>query len=244
MSVLRTRRSEPQSITLTRAMISYPPVTGKLVTEGSEQIGVITPVSLMKGRAKDVAAKIADLEKQGAKRFILDLRHCSTGDAAEGIAVANLFLDNGLITYSQGQKSAKQEFKADASKAVTKKPLVIIVHRGTAGPAEIAASALLEAKRADVVGERTFGDAGIRKAITMEDGGAVILTVAKYYSPAAKAIQDNGVTPNVLQAETEATPGGDSDDDAAADPGAADAKPAPTGPDLMMKQAIATVVKK
>ncbi len=240
ISVLRTRRSEPQTITLTRAMLVYPAVTGKMMTEQGESIGVISTVSLTRGRAKDIAAKIADLEKQGAKRFVLDLRHCSTGDPAEGIAVANLFMDSGTITYSVGQKVPRQDFKADPSKAVTKKPLVVIVHRGTAGAAEIAAAALLDSKRADVVGERTFGDAGVRKAITMDDGAAVILTVAKYYNGAAKAIQDNGVTPNVLQAETADAVAPDGDDDSTPDSD----KPAAAGPDLMMKQALATVVKK
>jgi carboxyl-terminal processing protease len=242
LSVLRTRRSEPQTISLTRAMLVYPPVTAKLVTDqGPDPIGVIATDSLAAGRAKEIAAKVADLEKKGAKRFILDLRHCSTGDPAEGVALANLFLDKGLITYSQGQKEARQDFQADASKAITKAPLVVIVHRGTAGAAEIAAAALLDSKRADVVGERTFGDAGKRKAITMDDGGAVILTVAKYYSPSAKAIQDTGVTPNVLQAETDASaPDGD-EDPSVPD---ADIKPAAAGPDMIMKQAIATLLKK
>jgi carboxyl-terminal processing protease len=241
ISVLRTRRSEPQNVTMTRAMRVYPPVTAKLVTEpGSDPVGVISTVSLGRGRAKEIAAKIADLEKQGAKRFVLDLRHCSTGDISEGVALANLFIGNGLITYSQGQKIARQDFQADASKAVTKAPLVVIVHRGTAGAAEVAAAALLDSKRADVVGERSFGDAGIRKAITMDDGSAVILTVAKYYSPSAKAIQDTGVMPNVLQADTDSVGAPDSPDD---DLPAADVQPMP-GPDLMMKQAIATVTKK
>jgi carboxyl-terminal processing protease len=239
ISVLRTRRSEPQDFTLTRAMRVYPAVTGRLVTDqGAEPIGVISTVSLGRGRAREIAAKVTDLEKQGAKRFILDLRHCSTGDISEGIALANVFMDKGLITYSQGQKSPRQDFQADPSKAVTKAPLAVIVHRGTAGAAEVVAAALLDSKRADVVGERTFGDAGVRKAITMDDGGAVILTVAKYYSPSLKAIQDTGVTPNIPQAETEA--GTDSDDDSIPD---ADVHPA-AGPDLMMKQAIATVTKK
>ena len=79
---------------------------------------------------------------------------------------------------------------------------MVIVNRGTAGAAEVAAAALLESKRADVVGERTYGDAAIRKPVTMDDGSAVILSVAKYYSPAGKAIQDTGVTPNVAQADT------------------------------------------
>ena len=195
MSVLRVRKSEPQKVTIVRSALAYPPVTGRLVTDhGPEPIGVIQTVSLAPGRVKEVAAKIADLEKQGAKRLVLDLRHCSTGAPEEGIALANLFLDKGLITYSQGQKVSRQDYQAAASKAITKLPLAVITNRGTAGPAEIAAAALLESKRADVVGERTYGNAAVRKAVTMEDGSAVILSVAKYYSPGGKAIQDTGVT--------------------------------------------------
>src|SRR5580700_6445496 len=229
ISVLRTRRSEPQSVTLTRAMLVYPPITSRLVTDqGSDAIGVISTESLGRGRAKEIAAKVADLQRQGAKRFILDLRHCSTGDLAEGVALANVFIDKGLITYSLGQKIARQDFQADASKAVTKAPLVLIVHRGTAGPAEVAAAALLDSKRADVVGERSFGDAAVRKAINMDDGAAVILSVAKYYSPSGKAIQDTGVTPNILQGDAEAAQTPDSDDDTVPD---ADAPHPATGPD-------------
>ncbi len=243
ISVLRTRRSEPQTMKLTRAMLVYPPVTARLVTDQGEPFGVISTSSLGTGRAKEIAAKIADLEKQGAKRFILDLRHCFTGEASEGIAVANLFEDKGLITYSVGQKVARQDYQADASKQVTKAPLVVIVNRGTAGAAEITAAALLDSKRADVVGEHTFGDAGIRKAITMDDGGAVILSVAKYYAPvAAKAIQDTGVTPDVVQAETDATAGTPDGDGVEQEPDA-DVKPA-AGPDLIMKEAVKTLLIK
>ena len=78
---------------------------------------------------------------------------------------------------------------------MTQIPLVVITNRGTASAAEIAAAALQDNSRADVVGERTFGDASIRRAVTMDDGSAIILSVAKYYSPAGKSIQDDGVTP-------------------------------------------------
>jgi carboxyl-terminal processing protease len=127
--------------------------------------------------------------------------------------VANLFMDKGLIAYSQGQKSPRQDHTASSSKAVTKLPLVVLVNRGTAAAAEVAAGALLDSKRAQLVGEPTYGDAAIRRAITMDDGSAVILSVAKYYTPSGKAIQDVHVTPNVLQAETTAAI--DNDDDPA-----------------------------
>ena len=234
MSVLRARKSEAQKVELTRAVLVYPGVTAKLVTDqGPQPIGLIQTFTLAPGRVKEIAAKIEDLEKQGAKKLVLDLRYCATGSDEDGIALANLFIDKGLITYTIGQKAARQDFQAAASKAITKAPLALIVNRGTAGAAEIAAAALLDSKRADLVGERTYGDASIRKAITMDDGSAVILSVAKYYSPSGTSIQDKGVTPGTLQADADPTATSDDDDDSDT---AATPAPAKTGVDpVLMK---------
>jgi carboxyl-terminal processing protease len=233
MSVLTPKQADPQKMKLVRAPLVYPAVSGKLVTDqGPDPIGLIMASTLQTGRAKDIATKINDLEKQGAKRLMLDLRYCALGPDDEGIAVANLFMDKGLITYTQGQKSPRQDHAAAASKAITKLPLVVLVNRGTAGPAEIAAGALLDSKRATLVGEPTYGDAAIRKAITMDDGSAVILSVAKYYTPSGKAIQDVHVTPNVLQAETTAVV--ESDDDTGNGP-VVPAQPAKPGEDEILK---------
>jgi carboxyl-terminal processing protease len=204
LSVLTARQADPLPLTLTRAPLTYPAVTAKLVTDkGPEAVGVITVGALLEGRSKDIAQKIQDLQKQGAKKLMLDLRYCGIGPADEGIAVANLFMDSGLITYTQGQKMRRTDSTAVASKAITKLPLVVLTNRGTAGAAEVAAAALQESKRATLVGEPTFGDAAVRKAVTLPDGGAVILAVAKYYAPNGKAIQDTRVTPSVLQAQFE-----------------------------------------
>lgn len=244
ISVLRVRKSEPQKVTLTRANLAYPPVTSRLITDqGPQPIGYIQTSTLSDERVKEIAAKVQDLEKQGAKKLILDLRHSDTGAPESGIALANLFLNNPtLITYSMGQKVSREDYKADPSKAITNLPLAVIVGRGTAGPSEIAAAALLDSKRADVVGEHTYGDAAIRKAVTMDDGSAVILSVAKYYSPSGKAIQDTGVTPDVAQAETDPNAITDDDSDLQDVPAPA-ANPKP-GPDLMLKAAVDTVNKK
>jgi carboxyl-terminal processing protease len=85
--------------------------------------------------------------------------------------------------------------------------LVVLVNRGTAGPAEVIAAAILENARGDVVGDKTFGEGSIQKVMEIPDGSALILSVAKYYSPSGKALQDSAVTPNILVA--------DNDDDAA-----------------------------
>jgi carboxyl-terminal processing protease len=174
-------------------------------------VGYLHIMSLAGDRVAEAKAKIADLKRQGAKYMVLDLRHCSTGEQDKGIALANLFLDKGEITYLEGQKVPKKEFDAQPGDQVWKEPLVVITNRSTAGGAEIAASALLADKRAQVVGERTYGDASVRKTIEMDDGGAVILSVAKYFAPNGKAIQDTGVVPSVQLAENDNTPELDQD---------------------------------
>jgi len=200
VGVLRFRKPEPQKLTLTRAIVEYPAVTAKMLPD---EIGLVQVESLEGNNVKEAAAKVEDLQKQGAKKIVLDLRHCSTGAPEQGAKLANLFLDKGLITYVQGQKTPRADTNAEASADISKLPLVVVVDRGTADGAEIASAALLEDKRAEVVGERTYGDASVRKVITLDDGSAVILSVAKYYSPSGKAIQDNGVTPSVPIAEVE-----------------------------------------
>jgi len=206
MSVLTPRQSEPENIKLTRSALVYPSVTGRMIADqGPTGVGLIVAPTLRPGQVAAVRQQVMDLEKQGAKKLILDLRFTALGPPEEGVGLANLFMDKGLITYTVGQKSRRQDFNAIPANAVTKLPLVVLMNTGTAGAAEVAAAALLNSKRAQLVGSPSWGDAAIRKAVTMDDGGAVILSVAKFYAPNGKAIQDTRVTPDVLQAQFEAT---------------------------------------
>src|ERR1700683_4977983 len=231
VSVVRARRAEPQKMSITRDVITIPPVTDKMV---EENIGYIKVDALTKGKAQEVAAKIKSLEKSGAKKFILDLRNTSQGEESEGVATANLFLNHGTITYLQGQKFPREAFHADPSKAITSLPVAVLVNKGTAGAAEVVAAAILENARGDVVGEKTFGEGSLPKTFDLPDGGALILSVAKYYSPSGKAIQETAVTPNVLVADD--TDNAISDDDeqepAATEP---EAKPKNTQDDQLHK---------
>ncbi len=190
--------AEPEKISITRAIVPIPAVADKMM---EADIGYVKAEALTKGKAQDISAKIKALEKAGAKKILLDLRNCAEGDESEGIAVANLFLNHGTITYLQGQKFPRQTFNADPAKAITNLPVALLVNRGTSGAAEIVASAILENARGDVVGDKTFGDGSVAKTFELPDGGALILSIAKYYSPSGKAIQDAAVTPNVLVAD-------------------------------------------
>jgi len=201
LSVVRVRRPEPQVVKLTRAMTVLPPVDSKML---ADQVGYINIDALSTANVKEVAAAVQKLQKDGAKKLVVDVRGCSIGSPEDGIALANLFVNKGRITYVQGQKVPRQNFEADPAKAITTLPLAVLTNRGTADGAEILAAAVQDNKRGKVIGERTYGDAAQRKAITMEDGGAVILSVAKYYTPDGKAIQDTGVVPATVVAEAEA----------------------------------------
>ena len=233
-SVLRFTRPEPQKVTLTRTAIVLPAVSNKML---ADNIGYVQVQSLAGSRLADVEAAVKLAEKQGAKRFILDLRNCATGDAEQGVALANLFEGQALLTYTEGQKQTRKNFAAVATKVATRLPLTVVTNRGTAGAAEVAAAALLEAKRAPVVGERTYGDAAVRKTIMMDDGAAVILSVAKYYSPSGKAIQDTGVTPSVPVLDQQNVPTGDEDESAPP------AEPKKAAEDEILKKAIEIAIK-
>jgi carboxyl-terminal processing protease len=200
VEVVRSRRAEPQKMVITRDIVSIPAVTDKVMEDG---IGYIQVDAFTKGKSQEIAGKLKALQKAGAKKLILDLRNCALGEEAEGIATANLFLNHGTITYLQGQKYPREAFNADPAKDITNLPVAVLVNKGTAGPAEVVAAAVLENARGDVVGDKTFGDGSVQKTIEMPDGSALILSVAKYYTPSGKAIQDTAITPNILVADVD-----------------------------------------
>jgi carboxyl-terminal processing protease len=223
VAVVRARKAEPQKMVITRDVTAIPPVTDKTIEGG---IAYVKAEALTKGKAQEIASKIKSLEKSGAKKILLDLRNCAEGDENEGVAVANLLLNHGTITYLQGQKYPREAFNADPAKAITALPVVVLVNRSTAGAAEIVAAAVLENARGDVVGDKTFGDGSVQKTIDLPDGAALILSVAKYYSPSGKAIQETAVTPNVVVADADQDDGASPDDeDQATTPAQEEEKP-------------------
>jgi len=200
LGVVRVRHPEPQTVKLTRTALAIPPVEGKMLPG---QVGYLDVNALTSVQVGQAAAAIQKLQKDGAQKLVVDLRDCALGSPEEGLAFANLFIGKGRLIYLKGQRVPQQNIDADPSKVITSLPLAVLINHGTADGAEVAAAALGDNKRAQLVGERTYGDAALRKAITMDDGGAIILSVAKYYSADGKAIQDADVTPAYLVAEPE-----------------------------------------
>jgi carboxyl-terminal processing protease len=201
LNVVRARHPEPTTMTLIRANVVLPAVEAKML---ADKVGYINIDGVSPAQVKETAAAVQKLQKDGAQKIVVDVRDCASGSIEDGIALANLFVGKGRITYLKGQKYPQKNFEADPAKAVTTLPLAVLTNNGTAAAAEILAAAVQDNKRGNVVGERTHGDAALRQAITMDDGGAIILSVAKYYTPESnKAIQDTGVVPATLVREAE-----------------------------------------
>jgi carboxyl-terminal processing protease len=235
LSVVRARRGPaPDKIELTRVAPSLPPV-GETLYENSS-ILYLKPGVLDHDHVQQVEVKLKGMPKAGNKKVLLDLRDVAAGDMPEATRLANFFLKDGTIAMLEGQKVQKQTFTADASKSINvTAPVVVLVNRGTAGPAELVAAALLENKRAELVGEKTFGEGAQQKTFELPDGAALILSVAKYESPSGKKLQDDGVTPGVLVASNQDQAAGVDEDGAPSDNQAAPVKPSVTVDEQLSK---------
>jgi carboxyl-terminal processing protease len=202
LSVIKGSQGLPEKLTLTREVLKDIPLVAQKLDTNTAYVRVPT---FDKGKSEEIAAKLKELIAGGSSKIVLDLRDCAGGSEEEGEKTANLFLSHGLITYLYGQRFPRKDVVAQASDQITSLPLVVLINQSTAGPAEVVAGAILDNKRGDVVGINSFGVGDYQKLIPVGDGSALLLSVAKYYTPDGKPIPGNGITPNVIQAaESEA----------------------------------------
>ena len=193
LSVVRPGKPDPEKVTLTRAITGAPALDERQL-EGAT-ILYLKPGALTASRVDEMATA---LKSAAGRKVLLDLRDSAGGDAEQGVRLANFFIKQGTLAVLEGQKFPRQTFTADPAKFITDAPLVVLINRGTYGPAELTAAAIRDAKRGDVVGERSFGLGSVQKTIELPDGAALLLTVAKYQTAAGKKIQDEAVAPTVV----------------------------------------------
>ena len=168
---------------------------------GDENSAYVHVMRLGKGKAQEIGTALRGLlTKQHADKIVLDLRDCAGGDVDEAVKTASFFMDKGLVAYAVGQRYPRQDFPVEPAGETFKQPLAVLINQSTAGPAELVAAAVLANKRGQVVGTRSFGVGVVQKLIPVGDGSGLLLSVAKYYAPDGKVINDNGVTPSVVQA--------------------------------------------
>ncbi|MFN0279343.1 MAG: S41 family peptidase [Pyrinomonadaceae bacterium] len=172
---------KPQTIKVARGTYKVPNAESRIETG---KIGVIKVYSLEDGESSDIRTQVSSLAKQGVQKIILDLRGVAAGSLAEGVAVANLFIKDGDIAKVIGRESkVLTNYSADPTKAIFDGKMAVLINLSTAGAAEVVASAILDRKRGEVIGETSFGSGTEQKLFPLTSGGGYLLTVAKWASP-------------------------------------------------------------
>jgi carboxyl-terminal processing protease len=138
-------------------------------------------------------------EKAGLKGLVLDLRNNPGGLLTQAVRVADLFLDSGMIVYTEGRiESQKQKYFAQKDGSWMDFPMVVLVNGGSASASEIVAGALQDHKRAVVLGTKTFGKGSVQTILPLDDNSALRLTTARYFTPKGRSIQAMGIVPDII----------------------------------------------
>ena len=197
LGVLRAGVGEPLYFTVTRGDIPVNSVDAKFIIEPKvesqkqkDKIGFVRVNKFGETTYKEFIAALADLKAQGATSFIVDLRENSGGYMEQAIRMANEFLSRGeLIVYSEGRAYPRYEATANGSGRFKDVPLVVLIDNFSASASEIFAGAMQDNDRATIVGRRSFGKGLVQQQMPFNDGSAVRLTVARYYTPSGRCIQ-------------------------------------------------------
>lgn len=254
LRILRAN-TRPLTLTVKRGTFRAPAAEARME---AGRIGILRVNSFAPGEAADAKSRVQDLLKQGAQKLVVDLRGTAGGSIEEAVAVANLFIKDGVLAQTSGREGKTlKTFDADPKATIFQGPAVVLIDSGTAGAAEVVASAFMERNRGQVVGEKSFGAGAEQQLFTLRGGDGLLLTTVKWASGSGKPFlgedrNHSGVTPSVTVKGAELTEAIDPEDltgndDDAVKPGQAPDKPqvapepnTPKAPveDLQMKKAI------
>lgn len=198
LTIMRKTEREPMEIELTRAVVKVKSVRQRLL---DKDMGYVRISQFQVRTGEDLAKAIAALNKENGgdlKGLILDLRNNPGGVLNASVDVSNLFLDGGLIVYTEGRiANAKMRFEAKKGDVLNGRPIVVLVNEGSASASEIVAGALQDQGRALIVGRTTFGKGSVQTLLPLNNGAAIKLTTALYYTPSGRSIQAEGIKPDI-----------------------------------------------
>ncbi|HEY0364857.1 MAG TPA: S41 family peptidase [Pyrinomonadaceae bacterium] len=254
LRVLRAN-SSPLTINVKRGAARAASAEGRLE---ATRAGILRINSFADGEAADVRTRLQDLLKQGAQKIVIDMRDTAGGSLTEAVTVANFFIKDGVLAQTIGREGkALKTFTADPKATIFTGPVVALIDSGTAGAAEVVASAIMERNRGQVVGEKSFGAGTEQQLFSLRGGDGLLLTTVKWASSNGKTFlgedrAHSGVTPNVEVKGQEVSEAVDpdeltgNDDDAITKPEQGNEKrdvtPAPTtkpaAEDLQLKKAL------
>jgi carboxyl-terminal processing protease len=190
--------AKPEDIVITRSIIKIRSIKARMY---DDRIGYIRIASFQEKTVNDLKKALKDLDgpSQSLKGLVLDMRNNPGGLLNQAVEISDCFLKSGVIVSTKGKtKSLENTFSARDNGDEPACPIVILVNEGTASAAEIVSGALRDNRRAIIVGARTFGKGSVQTVIPLEDGSALKLTTAKYYTPSGRSIQAEGIAPDIF----------------------------------------------
>lgn len=196
LMVLSEGDEKPHQVTLERDKIQLHSVKSRILEPG---LGYLRISQFQNNTGNDARKALDKLAKEDSLRgLVLDLRNNPGGVLGGAVEVADLFMDNGLIVYTQGrEKSSRSDFNAKPGDRLNGMPMVVLVNGGSASASEIVAGALQDQGRAIVVGNRTFGKGSVQTVLPLSKDKALKLTTARYYTPDGRSIQAEGIEPDI-----------------------------------------------
>lgn len=200
ISILREGWSEIKDFALVRDVIPIHSVKHKTLEEG---YGYARIINFQDKTSQDLKSALDDLEQQNKplKGLILDLRNNPGGLLDQAVRVADEFIEDGIVVYTDGRiKSQNVRFTAHKGEKPHPYPIIVLVNEGSASASEIVAGALQDHKKAIILGAQTFGKGSVQTVIPLDDGSGLRLTTALYYTPSGRSIQAKGITPDIIVA--------------------------------------------
>ncbi len=199
LTVISEGADEPREVEIVRDIIEVRSVSSRMLEEG---YGYLRIASFQSNTQQALNEHIAELRSENdgedLRGVVLDLRNNPGGVLTAAVSVADTFLDDGLIVYTDGRiGESKMRYNAQSGDALNGAPIVVLVNQGSASASEIVAGALQDHQRALVVGSQSFGKGSVQTIQDLRDGSALKLTTARYYTPDGRSIQAEGILPDV-----------------------------------------------
>jgi carboxyl-terminal processing protease len=194
LTIIRGNQADPHVVDLRREALAPSDVTGRIAASG---VAYVRIAAIGAKTADQVKKEVGDLTKSGAIKLIVDVRRTSGGALEDGLAVARLFVGQGVLAMRETRGIEKQTINAAVGDGAITAPAVLLIDTGTSGAAELFAAALSGNKRADLIGEHTIGRTGSQKLIKLPDGSGLWLTTTRYLTPAGTPLHAKGLEPTV-----------------------------------------------
>ncbi len=198
LTIVRDGVDKPLNITITRDVIRVTSVKSRMLEPGYGYVRISQFQSRTGENLREALAKLEDEADGSLKGLVLDLRNNPGGVLSAAVSVSDAFLREGIIVYTEGRlDDAKLKFNAKPADILDGAPLVVLVNGGSASASEIVAGALQDHHRAIIMGQKTFGKGSVQTILPMDNGSALKLTTAKYYTPSGVSIQATGISPDI-----------------------------------------------